>query len=119
MGVLSGKSSYARASIFKYYNRTYSVSQLFGVRPFSDELSFDQRFDFDLPAGKPVHGPVVLVEPVVALYPRNDLLFVVVQPQVSEIASGRPLQQGVEVIPRLVGVVISQSFAGQRAILET
>lgn len=99
--------------------RTYGVSQLFSMCPFSYELSLDQRFDFDLPAGKPVHGPVVLVETVVALYPRNNLLFVIVQPQVSEISSGRPLQQCVEMVPRLVGIMISQSFAGQRAILET
>lgn len=99
--------------------RTYRVSQLFGVRPFSYELSFDQRFDFDLPAGKPVHRPVILIKTVVTLYPRNDFLFVIVQSQISEISSGRSLQQCVEVVPRLVGVMVSQSFAGQRAVLKT
>jgi len=99
--------------------RTYRVSQLFSVCPFSYELSLNQRFDFDLPAGKSVHGPVVLIETVVTLYPRNDFLFVVVQSQISEISSGRPLQQCVEVVPRLVGVMVSQSFTGQRAVLET
>jgi len=99
--------------------QTYGVSQLFGMCSFSYELSLDQRFDFDLPAGKPVHWLIILIETVVALYPRNDLLFVIVQPQISEISSGRPLQQCVEVVPRLVGIMISQSFTGQRAILET
>jgi len=99
--------------------QTYRVSQLFSMRPFSYELSLDQRFDFDLPAGKPVHRAVVLIETVVTLYPRNDFLFVIVQSQISEISSGRPLQQCVEVVPRLVGVMVSQSFPGQRAVLET
>lgn len=89
------------------------------MRPFSYELSLDQRFDFNLPTGKPVQGPIVLVETVVTLYPWNDFLFVIVQSQISEISSGRPLQQRVEVVPRLVGVMVSQSFAGQRAVLET
>jgi hypothetical protein len=53
------------------------------------------------------------------LYPWYDLLFVIVQAQVSEISSRRSLQQCVEVVPRLVGVMISQSFAGQRAVFET
>jgi len=62
------------------------------MRSFSYELSLDQCFDFYLPAGKPVHGSVVFVETVIALYPWYDLLFVIVQAQISEIPSRRPLQ---------------------------
>lgn len=89
------------------------------MRPFGDELPFDQRFYFDLSAGEPVHGQAVLVETVIASYPRDDLLFVVVQAQVPEIAPGRPFQQRVELFPRLVGVVIPHSLAGQRAVFKT